>query len=97
MAQTAHDLVTDFFARAGPWNRGLPGNMRSLTRAQLDLLLRLIGEDEEGGALSSGGPGVTVWKPSGRNKYIIREDLRGQRHTVERLANLVASGTGLLF
>jgi hypothetical protein len=97
MAQTAHDLIADFFARTGPWNRDLPGNVRSLTRAQLDLLLRLIGEDEEGGAASSGGPGVTVWKPSGRNKYIIREDLRGRRHTVEQLASLAASGTGLLF
>ena len=94
---TAHGFLADVFGRTGPWNRGLPGNVRCLTRAQLDHLLRLIGEDEEGGAMQPFEPRATVWAPSGRNKYVIREDARGGRHTVERLINLSQSSSGRLF
>jgi hypothetical protein len=95
---TAHDLITDIFSRH---QDGVPGHMRRITRPQLDFLLGLIGEDEEGGAVENvpadAGFRATAWKPSGRNKYIVTEDLRGKRHTLTRLSNLVASGTGCLF
>ncbi len=91
---TAHDLIASIFGRV---QDGMPGNMRRITRAQLDFLVRLIGEDQEGGAMQASGPGVSAWTPSGRNKYIIREDLRGNRHVLERMANIVPTGVGLLF
>ena len=94
---TAYDLIADIFARAGPWNAALPANARSITGAQLDLLRRLIAQDEEGGAVESGGPGVTIWKPSGRDKYVITEYLGRRFHRLERLSNLVPSGMGMLF
>lgn len=91
---TAHDLITDIFCRH---QYGVPGNVRHITGAQLDLLRRLIGEDEEGGAMRADGPGVSVWMPSGRNKYIITEDLRGRRHTLARMSSLTPTGMGRLF
>jgi len=90
---TAHDLIVDIFARV----QGGAGNVRRITRPQLDLLLALIAENEEGGAVASGGPGVTVWTPSGRDKYIITEDARGARHTLTRLSNLTPTAMGTLF
>lgn len=90
----AHDLIASIFARV---QDGVPGNVRRITRAQLGYLRNLIDQDEEGGAVQSGGPGVTVWKPSGRNKYILTEDLRGERHTLTRVANIAPSSSGLLF
>ncbi len=91
---TAHDLITSIFSRP---QQGVAGNMRRITRAQLDFLVGLIGEDEEGGAMQRGLGGSMVWMPSGRNKYVITEDLRGNRHTITRLANIVPSGIGRLF
>jgi hypothetical protein len=91
---TAHDLIADIFSRH---QDGVPGNMRRITRPQMDLLFRLIGEDEDGGAVQSAGPGVTVWMPMGRNKYVVTEDLRGKRHTLTRMSNIVPCGTGMLF
>jgi hypothetical protein len=91
---TAHDLISDIFSRV---QSGVPGNERCITRAQLDFLVRLIGEDEEGGAMRSDGPGVSVWTPSGRNKYIITEDLSGRRHRLTRLSALAPVAAGRLF
>jgi hypothetical protein len=91
---TAHDLIASIFSRT---QQDLPGNVRRITRAQLDFLLRLIGEDEEGGAVQRGRGGSVVWMPSGRNKYVIAEDLRGNKHTLTRLGNIVASSSGCLF
>ena len=91
---TAHDLIISIFSRV---QADMPGNARRITRAQLDFLRNLIAADEEGGAMRSGGPGVSVWTPSGRNKYVLREDLRGNRHVLERLANVVPTGMGSLF
>jgi hypothetical protein len=91
---TAHDLIDSIFRRH---QDGIAGNMRRITRPQLDFLLRLIGEDEEGGAVASDGPGVLVWMPSGRHKYVITEDPRGDRHTLDRRSNLIATPSGMLF
>ncbi len=91
---TAHDLIASIFSRV---QDGMPGNARRISRAQLDFLRGLIGEDQEGGTMQTTGPGVSVWTPSGRNKYVIREDLRGNRHVLERLANMVPTGMGRLF
>jgi hypothetical protein len=71
--------------------------MRRLTQGQLDLLSRLIGEDEEGGALSPGANGGFTWMPSGRNKYVIAVDASDRKRTIERLANIVPSAAGRLF
>lgn len=91
---TAYDLIASIFGRV---QRGMPGNARVISRGQLNLLRALIGEDEEGGAMKSDGPGRSIWAPSGRNKYVITEDLRGDRHVLERHSNLLPSGMGSLF
>lgn len=94
---TAHDLIADIFRRNGPWNNGMPANVRCITGAQLDLLCRLIGQDKDAGAVEAGGPGETIWKPMGGDKYVITEDPRGKRHTLARLASTVPVGMGSLF
>jgi len=95
---TAHELIRDIFSR---YQAGVPGNARCVTRPQLELLRKLIAEDAEGRAVEStaADPGysATVWLPSGRNKYILTEDLHGKRHRLTRLANLVRTDMGRLF
>lgn len=91
---TAHDFIDQLFSRPS-W--GLPGNMRHVTQPQLELLRRLIGEDEEGGALHPGMNGGFIWMPRGRNKYIVAVDLGGRKRTIARLGNIVASDAGRLF
>ena len=94
---TAHDLIDDIFRRNGPWNNGLPANVRCITGAQLDWLRRLIGQDKDAGAVESGGPGETIWTPAAGDKYVIAEDPRHKRHTIERLSSTVPVGMGSLF
>jgi hypothetical protein len=91
---TAHDLIASIFARA---QGGMPGNERRITPAQLKYLRDLIGQDEEGGALASVGPGVSVWMPAGKSKFVLCEDLRGDRHVLRRMAKMVPTGMGTLF
>ncbi|WP_420239245.1 hypothetical protein ACOBR2_06605 [Telmatobacter bradus] len=91
---TAHELIADIFGRA---QNGMPGNERCITEGQLKYLRDLIGRDEEGAALMSDGPGVQIWAPSGRNKYILTEDLAGKKHRLRRLATLAPMGCGRLF
>jgi hypothetical protein len=91
---TAHQLITDIFSRV---QDGVPNSVRRITRPQLDLLRTLIAEDKDRRAVHSGGPGVTVWSPTGRDKYVITEDFRGKRHALERFAKTVPTGMGLLF
>ena len=95
---TAHDLIADILSRTGTWqDRGMPANTRRVTPEQRQYLLSLIGQDEEGGALKNLGGEDVVWMPSGRNKYIIREHPRGRCFVLEKLSNVVPSGSGLLF
>ena len=91
---TAHQLIDSIFSRPQMW---LPGNMRRITPAQLDFLVNLIDEDEEGGAIEKGSGRSLVWMPSGRHKYVITEDAKGGKHTLTRMSNLVASASGRLF
>jgi hypothetical protein len=92
---TAHELIADIFKRAQP---GICANMRIITRAQLDYLASLIGEDEARGSMERGRDLSFVWTPSGRDKYVVTEDPRGgRRHTLMRLSNIVASASGRLF
>jgi hypothetical protein len=91
---TARDLIADIFSRP---QRGVAGNMRRITRRQLDYLVGLIGEEQESGAVQRGAGASLVWMPGGREKYVITEDARGDRHTLTRLANVVSGGTGSLF
>jgi hypothetical protein len=90
---TAHELIDSIFARA----QDGPLNERRITRDQLTYLKDLIGADPEGAAFGPQGPGVWVWAPSGRKKYIITEDLNGKRHKIARLANLISTDAGRLF
>ncbi len=97
---TAHDLIVDIFSRSGPWDAALPANQRALTGDQLRYLRDLINQDPEGGAQSQLSPGVVMWRPTGRHKYIVREDLtssRKKQHAIERLTNLAPNGMGCLF
>jgi hypothetical protein len=91
---TAHELIADIFSRV---QDGRPGHQRGISRAQLDFLRKLIDEDEDGGAVQATGAGKTIWMPSGRNKYEIKEDLTGNRHVLTKLSNLAATGCGRLF
>jgi hypothetical protein len=92
---TAHELIADIFRRP---QDGVAANMRIITRAQLDFLASLIGEDEDGGALERGRGLSFIWMPRGRDKYVVTEDPRGgRRHTLLRLSNIVPSGSGSLF
>ena len=91
---TAHDLISEIFGRP---QRGVAGNMRRITRAQLGYLRDLMVADPEGAAVERGAPGSLVWMPSGRDKYVLTEDLVGNKHTLTRLSNIVPSGMGNLF
>ena len=91
---TAFDLIDSIFSRH---QDGVPGNMRRVSREQLNYLRDLIGADPEGAAVTKGTAGSVVWMPSGRNKYVLTEDLIGKKHTLTRLSNIVASETGRLF
>lgn len=50
LTRTAIDLINSIFSRP---QSGVAANARCITRPQLELLRRLIGEDEEGGAMQS--------------------------------------------
>jgi hypothetical protein len=91
---TAFELIESIYARP---QAGMPSNERIITRTQLSYLRDLIGADPEGGAMHSDGPGVWLWLPSGRNKYRLTEDRKGNRNTIARFANIVPSETGRLF
>lgn len=91
---TAHDLIAQWYGKA---QQGVAGNMRYITVAQLDLLRKLIEEDEEGGALQPGRGRSFLWTPSGRDKYVVTEGDGGRRNSITRLANLRASPAGSLF
>lgn len=91
---TAHELIGSIFSRV---QDGVAPNMRRITRAQLDYLLTLIGRDEDGGAMKRGDGGSIIWMPTGRNKYVITEDPRGNRHTLTRLIALAPVDAGRLF
>jgi hypothetical protein len=91
---TAHDLIDSIFSRP---QLGLAGNMRRITPAQLKYLRDLIGQDPEGASVCPGAANSLVWMPSGRWKYVLTEDPIGNKHTLTRLGNLVASEAGRLF
>lgn len=91
---TAFDLIASIYARP---QSDVPSHVRFITASQLSYLKDLIGADPEGSAFRRDGPGRWIWAPSGRTKYEITEDLGGRKHRIARLANLSASGTGMLF
>lgn len=91
---TAFDLIDSIFRRAQP---GVAGNVRRISREQLHYLRDLIDIDGPASAIKRGAPGSLIWTPAGRDKYVVTEDLVGNRHTVTRLANLVSSESGRLF
>jgi len=90
---TAFELIDSIFWRAQP---GTPGNLRRITREQLNYLRDLIDKAGPSEAIKRGAPGSLIWTPAGRHKYVVTEDLTGNRHTLTRLAN-VASESGTLF
>ena len=90
---TAFDLIDSIFSRP---QHG-PGNVRRITRDQLNYLRDLIGQDPESGKVRSGASGSIVWMPSGRHKYEITEDLAGAKHTLTKISIIEASGMGSLF
>ena len=91
---TAHDFIAQIFSRPA---YGLLSNARRITGPQLDLLRRLIGEDEEGGAVQKGMDGGFAWMPSGRDKYVITVDAGRDVRTLTRFANIRPSDAGRLF
>lgn len=92
---TAHDLIAQWYAKP---QQGVASNMRFITPGQIDLLLSLCEQDEEGGtAIRSGRGRSFTWAPSGRNKYVITEGVGGRRNTITRLASLTPNGMGRLF
>lgn len=92
---TAHSFIDQLFSRPG---YGEASNVRRLTDDQIKLMLDLIGQDEEGGAVRRGQGRSIVWMPSGRWKYAVTEDpLKRGKNTVARIGNTVPSDAGRLF
>jgi hypothetical protein len=92
---TSHDLVMQWFAKH---QDGVPGDRRYITIAQLDLLRKLIEQDEEGAAAVKPGRGRSfVWAPSGRTKFVITEGEGGRKNTIVRMMDFRTSGAGMLF
>lgn len=93
---TAHDLIASIFvqARSGP-----RGNVRGITRRQLEYLHILIDRDKECASVRLGdAPGSLVWMPEGPWKYVLSEDpTGGDKHTLTRLTTLTPTGAGNLF
>jgi hypothetical protein len=92
---TASGLIESIFSRP-PW-RGQSNNLRHVTREQLIYLRNLIERDPERGAMREGSPGSLVWSPDGPHKFVLTEDLVGDKHTLTRLRNIASSETGSLF
>ena len=87
---TALSLVDSIFARAQPEQAG---NVRRITRKQLDFLRDLI-EAQYGADARIEAQGKLTWLPAGRHKYVIAEDRFGDRHTVMKLTNLAGAPEG---
>jgi hypothetical protein len=91
---TAFDLIDSIFSRPA-W--GVAPNVRRISREQLVYLRGLIDRDAEAGKARKGAPGSLVWMPPGPHKYVLSEDLGGDRHTLTRLSNIAASQEPSLF
>jgi hypothetical protein len=91
---TAHDFIAQLFGRV---QTGVASNMRYVTAPQFDLLEKLIGQDEEGGAVRRGINGSFTWMPSGRWKYVLSNDPGSGRRSIMRLMSPTPTGAGRLF
>lgn len=87
-------LIDDIFRRP---QRGNENNVRRVSPAQLKYLRDLIESEGPRAAIRQGAPGSLIWMPSGPSKYILTEDLSGNRHTLTRLLNLETGDAGSLF
>lgn len=87
---TALGLAEDIFRRAQP---ALPGNVRRISRKQLDYLRSLI-EAEYPPAARQEQQGKLTWLPAGRDKYVITEDRFGDKHLLMKLSNLTVAEEG---
>lgn len=91
---TAYELIDSIFKRP---HAGLAGNKRRLTKAQLRLLVQLIGESSAAAAFAPGVGDSGEWKPPGHTNYALVEDLTGDMHTITKLSKLAAGASGTLF
>ena len=89
----AHDLIESIFARP----QDGPRDIRRITKDQLDYLQDLIRKDPESAKMHNGQGGSLVWTPAGKHKYVLTEDLVGNKHTLTRLSNIEAMGQTSLF
>jgi len=100
---TAIELIDSIFRRPQSGTvgtaamGGMTGEVRRITRDQLYYLRHLIEVDEDGNAIHRGAPGSLIWCPRGRNKYVVAEDLVGEKHTLTQLPTLTTSAMGRLF
>ncbi len=90
----ARELVESILRRP---QAGVADNMRFITREQMVYVLDLIAKDEEAAALRRGAGNSFVWSPSGRDRYVVTEDFRPDRHTLTKVKSLVPEGVGSLF
>jgi hypothetical protein len=91
---TAFELIEDIFRRP---QKGVAGNVRRISTAQLVYLRNLIEQEGPDEAIRRGLGGSLTWMPAGRNKYVITDDAVGDKHTLTRMSNLTASPSGSLF
>ncbi len=91
---TALELIDSIFRRPElrPY---IPSNVRRITLRQLGYLRALIEAEGPDEAIRRGAPGSLIWMPKGE-KYVLTEDLRGNKHTLTRLRNILAIDSGRL-
>ena len=94
MSMTAAFLIDEIFSRS---QTGMPSNKRQLTGRQFDAVRSLILDEDLYGTVRNAEDGSLVWTPAGGDKYILREDLKKWKHTLERLNPLTTTGSGMLF
>lgn len=90
---TALELIDDIFSRP---QSGVAGDVRRITRDQVKYLRDLIEKEAPAARIQSDAPGSLIWSPAGRHRYILTEDLRGNRHTLARESKVSSADCGLL-
>ncbi len=89
---SAHGFIDEIFSRQ---QAGMMSTERCITDRQLARLRALIGEDEDGGALTEKPNGGFEWRPRGSWVFVYTQNPNGTRRRLTRRRSLQLGG--LLF